>query len=139
MGIVVENMWIVQYLREAPPYSAEYPRVYRVVTFAGDTVWGLNVSNDVLAKVNRGALDNSGRVVNMKAYASEEAALNAAVELGAELAAQVATTQTANTAAARAKRLEQEAKYPALLTEEQEKEQERGQVTVQFTTKQVRS
>lgn len=115
-----DELWVVQYLRAGTNGAgrrlpAERPRIYRVAAFSGDTVWGVNVDTRVLTKVNRDAVDGSGRAMNMQAFPDVGAARRVAEKIAAEMDAADAAAEAEAAAAAAAREAERRAKYPAVL------------------------
>jgi len=110
----MEELFVVQHIPAAPPHGAQLPKVYRVVAFAGDTVWGVNADSGMLAKVNRPALDGSGRVMLMEAHPTLGGARASAAALAAGIGERDAAERLERDAAAALKVEADRARYPNL-------------------------
>lgn len=114
------GIWVVQYLRTARleggiVHRPEQPRIYRIIAFSGDTVWGINIETDVLTKVNRTATDGSGRIMNMQAFDNPDDARSAAERITAEINAEQAEAQRKADADTAEQLAAKQALYPAVL------------------------
>lgn len=113
------ELWAVQYLRAARleggvVHHPEQPRIYRIVAFSGDTVWGINHRTGVLTKVNRAAADGSGRIMTMLAFDNLSDAESAAEQITTEIDAEETRITLEQAAEETAKRAAQQAMYPAV-------------------------